>query len=48
MSKKLTDAIAEMRESQRIDGNVEYLLDFLIRSFEHGRHGRYLESLRRA
>ncbi len=40
--------IAEMRESGPLDPNVEYLLDFLVRSFEHGRHGRYLECLRRA
>ncbi len=26
--------------------HVEYLCRFLMRSFEHGRHGRYLESLR--
>ncbi|RJP33382.1 MAG: acyl-ACP--UDP-N-acetylglucosamine O-acyltransferase [Phycisphaerales bacterium] len=26
--------------------HVEYLCRFLLRSFEHGRHGRYLESLR--
>ncbi|MFH0983439.1 MAG: acyl-ACP--UDP-N-acetylglucosamine O-acyltransferase [Planctomycetota bacterium] len=28
------------------DPNVEYLCRFLIRSFAHGRNGRYLESLR--
>ncbi len=28
------------------DEHVEYLCRFLLRSFEHGRHGRYLESLR--
>jgi UDP-N-acetylglucosamine acyltransferase len=39
--------IAMMRENGPIDPNVDYLLDFLVRSFEHGRNGRYLESLRR-
>jgi len=29
-----------------LDPNVEFLCRFLLRSYEHGRHGRYLESLR--
>jgi len=29
-----------------VNPNVEYLCRFLLRSYEHGRHGRYLESLR--
>jgi UDP-N-acetylglucosamine acyltransferase len=29
-----------------VDDNVEYLCGFLLRAYEHGRHGRYLESLR--
>ena len=27
--------------------HVRYLCEFLLRSFGHGRHGRYLEALRR-
>jgi len=44
----ILQTIAEMKADGALDANVEYLLDFLIRSFEHGRNGRYLESLRRA
>ncbi|UCG15508.1 MAG: acyl-ACP--UDP-N-acetylglucosamine O-acyltransferase [Phycisphaerales bacterium] len=44
----MLQAVADMRESGPLDPNVEYLLDFLVRSFEHGRNGRYLESLRQA
>ena len=44
----MLQAVAEMKESGPLDPNVEYLLDFLVRSFEHGRNGRYLESLRQA
>jgi len=29
-----------------LDANVEYLCRFLVRAYEHGRHGRYLEALR--
>jgi len=42
----MLQTIAEMKESGRLDDNVSYLCDFLLRSFEHGRNGRYLESLR--
>ncbi len=38
--------IHDLLEQQPLDGNVEYLCRFLLRSYEHGRHGRYLESLR--
>ncbi len=31
---------------QKPDTHVEYLCKFLLRAYEHGRHGRYLESLR--
>ncbi|NOT02725.1 MAG: acyl-ACP--UDP-N-acetylglucosamine O-acyltransferase [Phycisphaerales bacterium] len=32
--------------SEGPDANVDYLCRFLLRAYEHGRHGRYLESLR--
>ena len=38
--------IHQMLETKPLDDNVEYLCRFLLRSYEHGRHGRYLESLR--
>jgi len=38
-------AVHELRAESR-DENVLYLCDFLLRSFECGRQGRYLESLR--
>jgi len=38
--------IAELKRDEP-DENVQYLCDFLLRSFECGRKGRYLESLRR-
>jgi UDP-N-acetylglucosamine acyltransferase len=40
-------AVHELK-AESTDTNVQYLCDFLLRSFECGRHGRYLESLRPA
>lgn len=40
-------AVHELR-AETLDPNVIYLCDFLLRSFECGRQGRYLESLRSA
>jgi len=36
----------EMLAEDGLDENVRYLCEFIIRSAAHGRHGRYLESLR--
>ncbi|MEE9294824.1 MAG: acyl-ACP--UDP-N-acetylglucosamine O-acyltransferase [Phycisphaerae bacterium] len=38
--------IHKILQERPLDENVEYLCRFLLRSYEHGRHGRYLESLR--
>lgn len=38
--------IHQMLSELPVDANVEYLLRFLLRAYEHGRNGRYLESLR--
>ncbi len=38
--------IHRILDEKPLDSNVEYLCEFLLRSYEHGRHGRYLESLR--
>lgn len=38
--------IHQILDERPIDENVEYLCRFMLRSYEHGRHGRYLESLR--
>lgn len=38
--------IYEIMNETPLDANVEYLCKFLLRAYEHGRHGRYLESLR--
>jgi len=38
--------IHRILEEASPDPNVDYLCRFLLRSYEHGRHGRYLESLR--
>ena len=43
--KPILQAIQELK-ADSTDENVHYLCDFLLRSFECGRHGRYLESLR--
>jgi UDP-N-acetylglucosamine acyltransferase len=44
--KTMLELVHELR-AEVPDPNVQYLCEFLIRSFECGRHGRYLESLRR-
>ena len=36
----------EMLGEDGLDANVRYLCEFVLRSAAHGRHGRYLESLR--
>lgn len=36
----------EMLAEEGLDENVRYLCEFIVRSAAHGRHGRYLESLR--
>ena len=36
----------EMGAEPIVEEHVEYLCRFLKRTFAHGRHGRYLESLR--
>jgi UDP-N-acetylglucosamine acyltransferase len=41
----ITRVVHELR-AEALDENVIYLCDFLLRSFECGRQGRYLESLR--
>lgn len=42
----IRDRVVGMLGNGRCDKNVEELCRFLLRSFEHGRNGRYLESLR--
>lgn len=44
--KPILTTLYEILEEKPLDQNVEYLCRFLLRSYEHGRHGRYLESLR--
>ncbi len=44
-TKPMVKIIHELR-AESSDENVQYLCDFLLRSFECGRNGRYLESLR--
>ena len=43
----IQDRVAEMLDDPAINPHVEYLCRCLMRSFAHGRHGRYLESLRK-
>lgn len=42
----IRDRVQEILAEPSINPHVEYLCSFLMRSFAHGRHGRYLESLR--
>ncbi len=42
----ISDRVQGILDAQPLNENVEYLCKFLMRSFAHGRHGRYLESLR--
>ncbi len=44
--RSLLDNVETLLAGGDTDSNVEYLCRFLIRSFAHGRNGRYLESLR--
>lgn len=42
----MTDRVQVMLEVPGLNPHVRNLCEFLMRSFAHGRHGRYLESLR--
>lgn len=42
----IRERVEAILSNEPCDKNVEYLCRFLLRSFEMGRHGRYLESLR--
>lgn len=42
----IRDRVQAILDQRPINPHVEYLCEFLMRSFAHGRHGRYLESLR--
>jgi UDP-N-acetylglucosamine acyltransferase len=42
----MRDRVQAILDARPINPNVEYLCECLMRSFAHGRNGRYLESLR--
>lgn len=42
----MTDRVQALLDAAEVNNHVRYLCEFLMRSFAHGRHGRYLESLR--
>lgn len=42
----IRDRVQALLDSTPINDHVHYLCESLMRSFAHGRHGRYLESLR--
>jgi len=42
----IRDRVQAVLNDRPLNPHVEYLCEFLMRSFAHGRHGRYLESLR--
>ncbi len=42
----ILETIHQILSERPLDQSVEFLCRFLLRSYEHGRHGRYLESLR--
>ncbi|MBU0718671.1 MAG: acyl-ACP--UDP-N-acetylglucosamine O-acyltransferase [Planctomycetes bacterium] len=42
----IRDRVQALLDAECHSPNVKYLCEFLMRSFAHGRHGRYLESLR--
>ncbi len=42
----IRERVQEMLDIHPINPHVQYLCEFLMRAFAHGRHGRYLESLR--
>lgn len=46
MNGTLLDHVNGLLARPDLDSNVGYLCHFLIRAYAHGRHGRYLESLR--
>ena len=45
-AKPIRQTAEEMLAEDGLDPNVRYLCEFILRSSAHGRHGRYLESLR--
>lgn len=42
----IRDRVQLILDADDLNPHVKYLCEFLMRSFAHGRHGRYLESLR--
>ncbi len=42
----IRERVEEILNGESNNSHVRYLCEFLLRSFAHGRHGRYLESLR--
>lgn len=42
----ISERVQAIVDSEHPNPHAKYLCDFLMRSFAHGRHGRYLESLR--
>jgi len=42
----MQERVQAVLDEAPVNPHVKYLCDFLLRSFAHGRHGRYLESLR--
>lgn len=42
----IRERVEDILQDQALNPHARYLCDFLMRSFAHGRHGRYLESLR--
>jgi len=42
----MTDRVQQILDAPEPNRHVRYLCEFLMRSFAHGRNGRYLESLR--
>jgi len=42
----IRDRVQAVLQEEPLNPHVKYLCEFLMRSFAHGRHGRYLESLR--
>ncbi len=42
----IQDRVQGVLDAESLNPHVKYLCEYLLRSFAHGRHGRYLESLR--
>lgn len=42
----IRERVQSLLDAEQLNPHVRYLCEFLMRSFTHGRHGRYLESLR--